>query len=195
MDNSFSKPTRRHTRELNLVPILDMMTTLIIFLLQITSFLEFTKITVPPSATATITDPIRPPPVSPKMFLMRKNAQTPLRVQLVWTGEKPGELHELVSGEQLKTIEGSAEVVLKAVKKVTAAFNTQFPGERTMQLGAASNIPYQLLISSMDGVQMAFTAAVSKDKTAKISDLANIVLVSYQDVDAEVARSGDFDSQ
>ena len=156
MDNFFSKPKHRHVRELNVVPILDMMTTLIIFLLQITSFMEFTKITIPPSSTATITDPLRPPPVSPKIFLMRKSVGEPLRVQMMWTGENPGEKTAVIEPAKLASIEDLGPVIFEAVKKISAEFKKDFPNEKTIQVGASSNVPYQFLVSTMDGIQDAF---------------------------------------
>ena len=82
--------------------------------------------------------------------------------------------------------------MLDAVKKLSEEFKAQFPGERTSQLGASSNVPYQFLISSMDGIQEAFVApAAAQAKNAEIQEPANVVLVSYSDVDAEVAGSSE----
>jgi len=187
MDNLFQKSKRRHIRELNVVPILDMMTTLIIFLLQITSFMEFTKITIPPSSTSVITDPVRPPPLSPKIFLMANEKASSLKVQLMWAGESSGANVEIVKFDKDSSKIENAAAVLKAVDKLVNEFRKEFPGEQNFQLGASSSIPYQHVVSAMDGIQAAFGPKTEK----AVREVANIVLVSYQDVNAEYLRSGE----
>jgi biopolymer transport protein ExbD len=187
MDNLFQKPKRRHIKELNVVPILDMMTTLIIFLLQITSFMEFTKITIPPSSTSTITDPVRPPPLSPKIFLMAAEKAGSLKVQLMWAGESSGAKVEIVKFDKDADKIENAAAVLKSVDKLVNEFRKEYPAEQNFQLGATSSIPYQHIVSAMDGIQSAFAPKSEK----AVREVANIVLVSYQDVNAEYSRSGE----
>ena len=60
---------KAHIPEPELVPILDALTSVIFFLLLSTTFIELTKITVPPSQTSVVTDPQTPPPATPKLYI------------------------------------------------------------------------------------------------------------------------------
>jgi biopolymer transport protein ExbD len=212
----FQKTHRRHVKELNIVPILDMMTTIIFFLLLSTSFIEFTKITVPPSSTSTITDPIAPPPITPRMILMKKDLG--YRLQLTWTGRNPGALFRTLEVDQVKkkldekkaqdpqyqlTLEElESQELMKLSSEMVAEFSKNFAEEKTFQVGLGGKVAYQNLVGVMDGIQIGIGAlawsdegkiiAVITDKgTQKRVDPANIVLVSYAEVDAETSKSGE----
>ena len=189
----FFKVHRRHVRELNIVPILDMMTTVIFFLLLSTSFLEFTKITVPPSSVSTITDPILPPPLAPKVHLMAQR-NSGIRMQLNWGGAAPGSMSKVFSmpaDAKAKTPAEFADVqspeVRKLLDELVRDFHKKFPIERNFQLGMSGPIAYQNLIAAMDGIQ----SGIQEDPTQVTKDLVNIILVSYRDVDAETAGTGE----
>lgn len=205
----FGKPHRRHVQELNIVPILDMMTTVIFFLLLSTSFIEFTKITVPPSATSTITDPVAPPPVTPKMLLMKKPEG--YRLQLSWTGRTAGSLGRAykvdpanpLDKDPVKAAEMESLALMKLAGEIVSEFGKTFPQEKTFQVGLSGPAPYQNLIGVMDGVQLGvgalvwnpttgkYTAAENLNKGADSPSSANIVLISYAEVDAETSKSGE----
>lgn len=210
-DQLFGKPHRRHVQELNIVPILDMMTTVIFFLLLSTSFIEFTKITVPPSAVSTITDPVAPPPVTPKLILMKKSEG--YRVQLSWTGREAGAIaraykiepqtQNAKSSDPVKLAEQESLALMKLAGEIVAEFATKYPTEKTFQVGMSGETPYQNLIGIMDGVQLGVGALVWNEATGKYSApeklgaipggpvAANIVLISHAEVDAETSKSGE----
>jgi biopolymer transport protein ExbD len=144
MDDFFEKPERKHIRELNLVPVIDMFTTVIFFLLLSTSFYAFTKLTLPPSKVSVNTDPLTPPPLSTKLVIGEVQAQPPLlTVKLSWVGESPGEERVDVSEAELET----------KVRELVSRFHDKFPAERTIQLGMSPSVRYQSLILAMDGAR------------------------------------------
>jgi biopolymer transport protein ExbD len=216
----FHKSHRRHVKELNIVPILDMMTTVIFFLLLSTSFIEFTKITVPPSSTATITDPITPPPVTPRMILMKKDLG--YRLQLTWTGRSPGVLFRTLENEKIEAAIKQAEElkqatdpkgivvpeelvskeIMRMASEMIKEFKVNFPSENTFQVGLGGKVAYQNLVGVMDGIQIGVGALKWTDEGKLVSSknektpeavipAANIVLVSYAEVDAETSKSGE----
>jgi biopolymer transport protein ExbD len=181
MELGFSRPVRRHTRELSVVPILDMMTTLIVFLLQITSFLEYTKITLPPSSTSIITDPMRPPPLTPKFFLMEGASNGTYKLQLSWSGPTEGYAKRELEAQSDEKL--NAQAIRQSAASLMEEFWKTYPSESTLQLGLESKLSYQDMISVMDGIQDGF----KKNKANGSTTLANLVLTSYVDVDAELA--------
>jgi biopolymer transport protein ExbD len=173
MNDIFEKPHRRHVTELNIVPILDMLVTVIFFLLLSTSFIEFTKLTVPPSRVSTITEPLAPPPIAPKMLLVKRGES--LRMILTWTGKAPGEVNEIYKAEAPEKHNSGLQ---ELSKRVLTDFTTKFPTEKTLQLGLGSNVAYQDLVSVMDGAR---------------DLLPDIVLISYNEAEAR-ARGTDTES-
>src|SRR4051812_8329403 len=95
-DDFFEKPTRRKIQDLNIVPILDMLTVIIFFLLMSTSFMEYTKVTLPPSATAAVSTPNNIPPLAAKIMLVTDGDETSYRLTMIWGGEHPGEVTQSV---------------------------------------------------------------------------------------------------
>lgn len=160
MDEVFKRPARRAIRDLNVVPIIDMFTTVVFFLLLSTSFIALTKLTVPPSRVSTISDPVAPPPLAPKMIVFGEAEQ--LKVSLSWAGTNPGIKTEAVRKNSL----------FETTKKMVEEFNKKYPDEKSLQLGMAENVKYQNLIAAMDGVREL---------------MPDVVLISYQEV---AQRSG-----
>jgi len=60
---------KKHVQDLNIVPILDMLTTVIFFLLMSTTFMEYTKLTLPPAASVVATGKNATQPMNPKLLL------------------------------------------------------------------------------------------------------------------------------
>jgi biopolymer transport protein ExbD len=177
-DDMFQKPHRRPQKDLNIVPILDMMTTIVFFLLLSTSFIEFTKITVPPSRVSTITAPERPPPAQPKLYVMK--VPEGIRLQLNWSGKNAGSRFELYTSEPspdpaTDQLRHDADRIQELAKKMTEEYKQKFPDEKTLQVGMGSQVPYEDLIAVMDGVR---------------DQMGDIVLISHTEVDAETERSG-----
>ncbi len=196
----FEKPERREIPSINIVPILDMMTMIIFFIMITASFIDFTKVTVPPSRTEVITSPTKPPPASPKLYVFK----TPQKVylQLFWSGRNPAMLRESFvlpekSNDELKDLMTYAELLLNTTMKVVEQFKSKFPEENTVQLGLASSMEYQSLITVMDGIQMVYNPpkkagilTAPESKPALVNRPANVILVSYNEVDAEVSKMG-----
>ena len=169
MDDFFSKPERKSIRELNLVPVIDMFTTVIFFLILSTSFYGFTKLTVPPSKVSVNTDPLTPPPLGTKLMIgsSRRGESLPegtYSLLISWVGSSPG---------QEETSASAADLQIR-VAEIAGRFKEKFPVEKTIQLGLQGSVPYQVLIHAMDGV---------RDK------LPDIVLVSPEEASARLTAT------
>ncbi|MFZ9594974.1 MAG: ExbD/TolR family protein [Bdellovibrionia bacterium] len=141
MDEILLGRRRKHTPDLNIVPILDMLTTVIFFLLISTSFVEYTKLTLPPSSTVVEqqTEAEKNPPLSPKL-LIRRQSQGFYSSELTWMGAHPSRLQVEMSESELR----------EKVGKQLQDFAQHFPEEKTLQIGLDPGIPYQVLIQVMD---------------------------------------------
>ena len=168
LSGTFAPPKRRRPGDINIVPILDMLTTIIFFLLLSTSFLEYNKVTVPPSGTVTVTTPASPPPLDPKMAIVR----TPLgfEVRLRWVGAEAGAAGKTVPADD--DVEKNLQTVVEAL---ASDFKTKYPAERTLQLGLGRDVPYQNLITAMDALR---------------PQLPDIVLISYADAESLAVGKG-----
>lgn len=160
LDDFFERPRQRKLRDLNIVPILDMFTVIIFFLLLSASFVQFTKLTVPPSATVTTTDAGRALPKTPKLFVGTSSSGQ-MNLLLQWSGEQPGELKA----------SANAETLFVESRKLVEAFLEKHPGESTLQLGLSSRIPYQSLIRVMDGAR---------------ERMPDIILLSHRETEARM---------
>ena len=173
MLEGFERAEKRHMAHPNLVPIIDLFTCIIFFLLLSTSFIALTKITVPPSKVSTITDPIAPPPLAPKILLTDVGPQ--FKLTLFWAGATPGQDILLIpkSGD-LSSLEMQTRV-LGTTQKLARQFNQRYPDEKGIQLGLGGGIPYQLLLSTMDGL---------KDV------LPDVILISHEEAEARASQGG-----
>jgi len=161
---------RHEIPDLNVVPILDMLISVIFFLLLTTTFLQFTKQSLPPSSLAKITSPPRPPPVQAKLMGVMKGDS--IHIVLNWNGETPGSVSKIVALDPAKT-EESQKALLQTTTEMITDFSGRFPAEKTIQIGLGENVPYQDLITIMDG---------AKDK------LPDMVLFSYQEATARMNK-------
>jgi biopolymer transport protein ExbD len=162
---------RKENPDLNVVPILDMLISVIFFLLLTTTFLQFTKQSVPPSSVSKITDPVAPPPVSAKIMGVMKGNQ--LRLFLSWSGTTPGHTEKTIPRDPANTAE-SQKALLDAATEMVTDFSAKYPKEKTIQIGLGADVNYQDLITIMDG---------TKEK------LPDMVLFSYQEASARMNRS------
>jgi biopolymer transport protein ExbD len=175
MDNLFDYPEKRAISELNLVPIIDMFTTVIFFLLLSTMFIAYTKLTVPPSKVSTITQPLAPPPLAATL-LVGNEQDDKVRMVLQWSGKEPGHSKAEAPTQAAPTTEqGSTSPstppgspVIAATKKLISDFHARYPGERTIRIAMARTVEYQNLISVMDAVR---------------EDMPDVVLVSYDEAE------------
>lgn len=165
MDEFYEERKTRAISDLNIVPILDMFISIVFFLLLSTSLLGLTKIFLPPSGVHTITDPLTPPPLNPKMFL--KSSSAGVKAILKWEGAKPGaSVRELPNN----ILEDSARLdAIAQMKELVQTYKAQFPNEKTLQVGLDAGMPYQWLISMMD---------------AASDDLPDLILLSYNEAQA-----------
>jgi hypothetical protein len=166
----FDIPRRREVTGINIVPILDMLTTIIFFLLLSTSFLQYNKLTVPPSRTSVITSPEAPPPLQARM-LVAKVSPGEYKLVLHWAGAKPGVLSAVFAAKA-----DSPELndnLAKKAQEFVAQYKSQFKDERTLQLGLGAKVPMSKLILLMDSVREV---------------LPDIVLISAADAQVEAEK-------
>lgn len=146
----FPKKEKTSIEELNVVPILDMFVAIVFFLLLSVSMIGMTKIVLPPSSTVSIESNSTKVPLNPKLLVLAKNGEAnDIKVILKWEGASPGsqtiEFKDDIFSNQKKAIQEINEMIKK--------FKAQFPEEKTIQISMQSKIPYQWLISTMDGVR------------------------------------------
>ena len=132
MFDYMSRRTKKGIPDLNVVPILDMLISVIFFLILTTTFLQLTKESVPPSSVTTITNPVVPPPVAARFICIDKNNKTELI--LSWSGEHPGQLHKEVDQADPAS-DDSRNAILLATQDMITQFSNQYPNEKTLQLG------------------------------------------------------------
>jgi biopolymer transport protein ExbD len=158
IDEILQTKKKKHVQDLNIVPILDMLTTVIFFLLMSTTFMEYTKLTLPPAATVTASGENATQPLTPRLILKGMGNDEFVSI-LAWGGAKPDRIQ---SRANLSTL-------LKVVRDQAQMFSKQYPSEKTLQVSLEHNLPYQSLIWTMDGAREVFP---------------DIVLVSYHEADA-----------
>lgn len=163
MFDEFLATEKAHIPEPELVPILDALTAVIFFLLLSTTFLELTKITVPPSQTSVISDPVSPPPAQPKIFVKLKG-KSELLLTMRWGGSHPHQLQRTVA--RMSDNARSPELE-KSLQEMVADFKRQYPDEKAVQLALSEAATYQEMVSAMDGIR---------------TELQDIVLISYEEV-------------
>jgi biopolymer transport protein ExbD len=141
-DDILRRRPKKHMRDLNIVPILDMLTTVIFFLLMSTSFIEYTKLTLPPAKSEASTAKPGSVPVAPKLWVTA-GANHDYKLHLMWEGAKPG-------SEKLEVTQ--ADLVPK-LKELLKKFAGDYPTEKTLQVSLDKLVKYQILISVMDGAR------------------------------------------
>lgn len=151
--------------DLNVVPILDMLISVIFFLLLTTTFVGYTKLALPPSGVSTITDPVAPPPLNPKLVAAAKSTSE-IKLVLIWEGAQPGHDSKLVSYSDLNSLRNN---MLEATKEMIKKFVEKNPTQKTIQIGLASELNYQTMVTMMDGAREL---------------LPDPVLISYTDAEA-----------
>lgn len=157
IDDILRKRPKKKTTDLNIVPILDMLTTVIFFLLMSTTFIEYTKLTLPPAKTVVSSSSDASNPVTPKL-LVSALTNGGLKLHLVWHGKKSGETSIEVKAE---------ENVIEKLQAVLKHFATDYPAEKTLQVSLGKEVKYQSLISVMDSAR---------------DIIPDIVLLSYYEV-------------
>ncbi len=152
--------------ELNITAFLDMMSTILFFLLLSVSFVNMTSLTLPPAAKSLLKNPFAAAPLSPKIYLFSLDDQS-LRLVVSWKGAEPGEFKEDIA--RVASDKVNENLIILSTKLVSALLQ-KYPAEKSVQLSLASDVNYQELVSVMDGIR------------AKISE---IVLLSYEESHAK----------
>ena len=150
MDDVF--PEKRHRRsqlDLNVVPILDMLVCIIFFLLLATSFVGYSKLSIPPSGTVTITDPLLPPPLNPKLLIVKLSNES-YKATLTWEGAQPGHFSEKII---VKNLSESLKDVEKQISTMITRLSNEQNIQKTLQIGLGENVPYQILVTAMDAAR------------------------------------------
>jgi biopolymer transport protein ExbD len=162
---------RKEGIDLNVVPILDMLISVIFFLLLATSFMQLTKESVPPSSVSTITDPVAPPPLSARLICVEKGNVT--RLILSWIGATPGQVSKELELKDGNSDEARASL-LTTVTQMVEDFSVKYPKEKTLQVGMGAKVPYQKLVTIMDA---------AKEK------LPDVVLFDYSEAEQRAEKS------
>lgn len=167
IDQIFGQRQKKHTQHINIVPILDMLTTIIFFLLMSTSFIEYTKLTIPPSSTVSVAASSGTPPLTPKMFISKKEGG--FEILLRWAGAQPGEKRVKIDFTSAVEVR---EKIISESKKTIDDFSDKYPAQKSIQLAAPRDVKYQTIISLMDGVR---------------EKMPDIILVAYSEAEARLA--------
>ncbi len=158
---------RRDLLEISVVPILDMWTGVIFFMLLSTAFVELTKLTLPPSSVSQVARTSRVIPTNPKLFLDLRGKE--LQVLITWSGSDPGSDRTTLHVPQGPKY----PVALKnQIRRMVEGFVRKFPAEKTLQIGLGPEVSYQILIAVMDGAQVI---------------MPDVVLISYQEAVARLS--------
>lgn len=128
---------RSANAEINLVPYIDLLSTLICFLLitavwQQVSVISTNSTTTPPSE-----DSFNPNPIDPnKVDLSLKIFENRL---------------ELTAGKDVKTVSSSiGQIDKKSVRSILKDWKKQYPDKLDITINSDSQAPYKLLIQTMD---------------------------------------------
>jgi biopolymer transport protein ExbD len=134
---------KKKIEDVNVAPILDVMFTIIFFLLVATSFEAYTKLTVPPSrVSAAQAKPGDEPPANPRV-IVHKAGNGKFNIQISAAGKTPYEKDKDSDFEKLRI--NVSELVKNYLKKN--------PSEKTYQLTIESDMIYDVLIQAMDGIR------------------------------------------
>lgn len=147
----FPKRAKKSIDELNIVPILDMFVAIVFFLLLSASMVGMTKIVLPPSATTSVASDSPKRPLNPKLLVFNPKGaeQDTVKVILKWEGATPGSQVITVKEDIFK----NEKIAIDEIKEMVAKFKEKFPEEKTIQISMQSKVPYQWLVSAMDGVR------------------------------------------
>lgn len=149
MFDEFEVGHKSHIPEPDLVPILDALTSLIFFLLLSTTFIELTKLTLPPSKTEIVTSSPSAPPVAGKIYMKIEDSQR-VSVIVKWSGSNPDQIKRTILRGDLD--KPSLELGTVA-SQLTSRFKEMFPNEHSVQLALSEGATYQEMITIMDGIR------------------------------------------
>ena len=144
----FHEHIRTETPEPDLVPIVDCLVSVIFFLLFSTTFIELTKLEVPPAAISNASSTDNKLPLMPKFYVDVNGSN--LNLLLTWAGRSPGSIKETIARADSKN--PSQDLELK-VKKMADEFIKGHSEEKSIQVALSAEANYQELITIMDGLR------------------------------------------
>lgn len=165
MFEDYNLGPKRHIPEPELVPIMDALVSVIFFLLLSTTFIELTKITLPPSKVDVISGSLDSLPLSAKFF-MKIESKDKIRLSLKWAGEKPDMLWTEVKRKDPNIL---SEELKSRAAELASEFASRFPNEKNIQLAFSAESSFQEMVTTMDGIR---------------EYLDNIVLLSPEEVES-----------
>ena len=130
---------RSANADINLVPYIDLLSTLICFLLITAVWQQVSVITTnsAPTPPPPAEDSFNPTPPDPN--------KVELSVKILANGI------EVTAGKETKTFQHvSGQINKDAVKPVLAAWKKNYPDKKEVTINSESNVPYKLLIEAMD---------------------------------------------
>lgn len=134
---------------IDLVPIIDAMTCVIFFLLLSSTFVEFTKITMPQAVSSVAaTSVAAEPPLTPKLIGVIKGQY--LEMVMAWNGKSPDRMMKRVLRDPKNQ---RSEALQATTQGVVQEFKRMFPQEKALMLGFSPKVTYQEVISVMDGAR------------------------------------------
>lgn len=150
---------------IDLVPIIDAMTCVIFFLLLSSTFVEFTKISMPQAVSSVVTTSVaKEPPLTPKLMGLVKGDF--IHLVLSWNGKNPSHMEKRVKRDPKNQ---RSEGLQATAQGITSEFKRLFPNEPALLLGLSPKATYQEMISVMDGARQ---------------EIQDLVLVSWSDAQA-----------
>ena len=156
MLDEFDVPSQQ-VKGLNLIPIVDMLTTIIFFLQMTVTFYSYSKHTLPPSAmsAASAADAAKAPPLNLRAITKQIGADR-YRLVMAWQGANPSSLSydfDLASTTSKEALRG----VIAGIKaKASEIKDGVGRGENTLRITLDKQIPLQILVTIMDGVKEKF---------------------------------------
>lgn len=148
----FEKRKHRHTKEIPLAPVLDLLTVVVFFLVLSSTFEVYKKNVLPPAQITKTEDNVNENkidiPLNPKILIVYENQE--LKIKLKWFGKNPGVIEK---GGLLRDENNKYNVKLKeTMQGLLNQFQNIYPNEKSIQLGFSKNIYYQEVLSAYDGV-------------------------------------------
>ena len=130
---------RSANAEINLVPYIDLLSTLICFLLITAVWQQVSVITTNSSITPPSDDSVNPTPPDPnKIDLSLKIFDNRL---------------EMTAGKDVKTVKSTTgQIDKKSVKVILKEWKKQYPDKQEITINSEAQVPYKLLIQTMDAL-------------------------------------------
>lgn len=161
MLDEFDESSTPQVANLNLIPIVDMLTTIIFFLQMTVTFYSFSKHTLPPSSQtpASMSEVEKVAPFNLKLLGL-KTSEGNYQMVLIWQGSSPSsKSFELqISDEstklQLDQSVSKFKELMKEIKLIAGS------NEKSVRISLEKELPLQVLVSVIDSVKETFPDVV-----------------------------------